>query len=59
MDHSQVRYLLYQANWGGRYMHSSSVMDRDIKPADILNADCTLKICDFGQTEVTGNLIII
>jgi mitogen-activated protein kinase 1/3 len=49
LDHSQVRYLFYQAVCGCRYMHSANVMHRDIKPANILiNADCTLKICDFG-----------
>ena len=49
LDHSQVRFLMYQAICGCRYMHSAYVMHRDIKPANILiNSDCSLKICDFG-----------
>lgn len=49
LDSSQVRFLMYQAICGCRYMHSAYVMHRDIKPANILiNSDCSLKICDFG-----------
>ncbi|OMJ69000.1 hypothetical protein SteCoe_33389 [Stentor coeruleus] len=49
LDHSQVRFLMYQAICGCRYMHSANVLHRDIKPANILiNSDCSLKICDFG-----------
>ncbi|OMJ89628.1 hypothetical protein SteCoe_8165 [Stentor coeruleus] len=49
LDHSQVRFLMYQAICGCRYMHLANVLHRDIKPANILiNSDCSLKICDFG-----------
>jgi mitogen-activated protein kinase 1/3 len=49
LDHSQVRFLMYQAICGCRYMHSANIMHRDIKPANILiNSNCSLKICDFG-----------
>jgi serine/threonine protein kinase len=42
-----VRYT----NWtsGMKYVHSASVIHRDLKPGNLLvNADCELKICDFG-----------
>lgn len=64
LDHEQVRYLLYQAVVGIRYMHSANILHRDLKPANILiNSDCSLKICDFGlsrsMTENTTNLSVV
>lgn len=32
-----------------KYIHSAEVIHRDLKPSNVLlNADCSLKICDFG-----------
>ena len=32
-----------------KYLHSTSVLHRDLKPSNILlNANCDLKLCDFG-----------
>ncbi|KAL2931393.1 Mitogen-activated protein kinase 7, partial [Bienertia sinuspersici] len=34
---------------GLRYLHSANILHRDLKPANLLvNANCDLKICDFG-----------
>lgn len=40
---------MYQILRGMKYIHSASVVHRDLKPGNLLvNADCELKICDFG-----------
>ena len=42
-------YFLYQLLRGLKYIHTSEVFHRDLKPKNILaNADCNIKICDFG-----------
>ncbi|KAI0343226.1 Pkinase-domain-containing protein [Trametopsis cervina] len=44
-----VQYFVYQILRGMKYIHSASVVHRDLKPGNLLvNADCELKICDFG-----------
>ncbi|KAJ3796519.1 CMGC/MAPK protein kinase [Lentinula aff. detonsa] len=44
-----VQYFLYQILRGMKYVHSAHVIHRDLKPGNLLvNADCELKICDFG-----------
>ncbi|KAH8201150.1 hypothetical protein TruAng_004700 [Truncatella angustata] len=41
--------FIYQILCGLKYIHSANVLHRDLKPANLLvNADCELKICDFG-----------
>jgi len=43
------RVTLKKAILGMKYIHSASVIHRDLKPGNLLvNADCELKICDFG-----------
>jgi mitogen-activated protein kinase 7 len=41
--------VIYQILCGLKYIHSANVLHRDLKPGNLLvNADCELKICDFG-----------
>lgn len=46
-EHCQ--FFLYQVLRGLKYLHSASIMHRDLKPRNLLvNSNCDLKICDFG-----------
>lgn len=50
------QFFLYQLLRGLKYIHSANVFHRDLKPKNILaNADCKLKICDFGLARVSFN----
>jgi nemo like kinase len=50
-DH--VKLFLYQILRGVRYLHSTGIIHRDIKPGNLLvNSNCLLKICDFGLARV-------
>lgn len=53
-EHHQ--FFLYQLLRALKYIHSANVFHRDLKPKNILaNADCKLKICDFGLARVSFN----
>ncbi|KAK3013757.1 hypothetical protein RJ639_008783, partial [Escallonia herrerae] len=48
------QFFLYQLLRALKYIHTANVFHRDIKPKNILaNADCKLKICDFGLARVS------
>ncbi|XP_047315977.1 mitogen-activated protein kinase 9-like [Impatiens glandulifera] len=48
------QFFLYQLLRGLKYIHTANVFHRDLKPKNILaNADCNLKICDFGLARVS------
>ncbi|XRB02248.1 mitogen-activated protein kinase [Pycnococcus provasolii] len=52
-DHCQ--YFLYQLLRGLKYIHSANVLHRDLKPSNLLlNANCDLKICDFGLARTSS-----
>ncbi|URD98081.1 mitogen-activated protein kinase [Musa troglodytarum] len=53
-EHHQ--FFLYQLLRALKYIHAANVFHRDLKPKNILaNADCKLKICDFGLARVAFN----
>ncbi|CAK8579729.1 unnamed protein product [Lathyrus sativus] len=53
-EHHQ--FFLYQLLRGLKFIHTANVFHRDLKPKNILaNADCKLKICDFGLARVSFN----
>lgn len=57
-DHCQ--YFLYQLLRGLKYIHSANVLHRDLKPSNLLlNANCDLKICDFGLARTTSETDIM
>jgi len=48
-----IQYFIYQILRGLKYIHSTNVIHRDLKPSNLLlNANCDLKICDFGLARV-------
>ncbi|XVF28265.1 hypothetical protein REPUB_Repub15cG0014900 [Reevesia pubescens] len=50
------QFFLYQLLRGLKYIHTANVFHRDLKPKNILaNADCKLKICDFGLARIVVN----
>lgn len=50
-----IQYFLYQILRALKYIHSANVLHRDLKPSNLLvNANCDLKICDFGLARTTS-----
>lgn len=50
-----VKYFVYQILSGLHCIHSANVLHRDLKPNNILvNANCDLKICDFGLSRTAA-----
>mmetsp|Transcript_16941 Transcript_16941/g.39632 ORF Transcript_16941/g.39632 Transcript_16941/m.39632 type:complete len:479 (-) Transcript_16941:717-2153(-) len=50
-DH--VQFFIYQVLRGLKFLHTSNVVHRDLKPRNLLvNSNCDLKICDFGLARI-------
>ena len=56
----EAKYFVYQTLRALKSIHSADIVHRDLKPANLLlNANCDLKVCDFGlarsvKTSVPG-----
>jgi serine/threonine protein kinase len=49
LTEEHVQFFLYQLLRGLKAIHAGRVLHRDLKPSNIVvNANCDLKICDFG-----------
>ncbi|KAK9161359.1 hypothetical protein Syun_007700 [Stephania yunnanensis] len=56
LTREHYQFFLYQLLRGLKYIHTANVFHRDLKPKNILaNADCKLKVCDFGLARVAFN----
>ncbi|SCU81613.1 LAFA_0C06172g1_1 [Lachancea sp. 'fantastica'] len=52
-DH--IQYFIYQILRGLKCLHAADVIHRDLKPSNLLvNANCDVKLCDFGLARCAG-----
>jgi mitogen-activated protein kinase 15 len=50
-------YVIYQLVRALFYIHSAELLHRDVKPSNLLlNADCLVKLCDFGLCRSTADI---
>ncbi|CAI2361708.1 unnamed protein product [Moneuplotes crassus] len=49
LEEIHIKTLMYNIMCSLKYLHSASILHRDIKPGNILvNEDCSIRLCDFG-----------
>lgn len=54
---SEIVRIVYQILKGLAFMHSHSIMHRDIKPENILLSEDKVKLCDFGFSRPTTEVL--
>ncbi|CAM6036379.1 unnamed protein product [Sphagnum compactum] len=60
LTEKHCQYFLYQLLRGLKYVHSANVLHRDLKPSNLLlNANCDLKIADFGLARTTSEMNVM
>ena len=53
LSNSHIQLFMYQLVKGCDFLHSHSILHRDIKPKNILvNSNCLLKLADFGLAKI-------
>ena len=51
LTEAHIKYFLVQLLRAVHHLHSAHIVHRDLKPGNLLvNADCTLCLCDFGMS---------
>ncbi|XP_045142191.1 mitogen-activated protein kinase 15 [Echinops telfairi] len=57
LQDTHQRYIFYQLLRATRFIHSGNVVHRDQKPSNVLlNANCLVKLCDFGLARSLSQL---
>jgi len=55
LSEKQAKTVIYNLLLAVKYLHSTGVMHRDLKPQNILiTKSCTVKLCDFGLARNFG-----
>eukprot|EP00051_Salpingoeca_urceolata_P002712 m.52332 g.52332 ORF g.52332 m.52332 type:complete len:380 (-) comp12283_c0_seq1:303-1442(-) len=54
LSNAHTCFFTYQMLLACKYMHSANVLNRDLKPSNMLlnTTNCDLKVCDFGLARV-------
>lgn len=56
LSDEHCQFFLFQLLQGLKYMKDSNILHRDLKPKNLLlNANCDLKVCDFGLARVSNS----